>query len=160
MTNVLEELAEQLAVPKTQIRIGSYIFVCSPNLSTGESWSTIIPFKKWSVQAVGYLQTVNGGTAQGVVNFGKLADDIGAADADYFGKWTENSSYGSAGDMVVKDNTGLIDTPDSVTNAPTWNAGGGYFGDTITEMGSLSFSVSGASAELDAVCFALIKIDD
>lgn len=102
-------------------------FVLSAGAATGNgaaSASTVelgwVPFRHFKIVGVGALVTGNGATTKAeAFTVGMPAQDAGAADVDYFGKFAMDTTDGdqwTAGDIIYH---GQFFTPDAEANAGT-----------------------------------------
>jgi hypothetical protein len=95
--------------------------------------SGLIPYKKWRVEAVGFVVSTGGvSTENPVVQFGSSYGDIGAASTRY-GSVTQDINANKefdAHDVYIKDPKNLLGTALALGGAgtPTWAAGDAKLG--------------------------------
>lgn len=101
-------------------------------INTG-SVSVLAAYKKWRVEAVGFVVIVDGiSTENPEVEFGVGYGDI-TTDNDYFGSVIQDvnaNKHFVQDDVYIKDPKGLLGTPLALGNdgTHTWDAGGGQLG--------------------------------
>lgn len=140
-----------------------YVLMSGEHVHQNEYWNLCVPFKTWTVKALGFVVLTSGvSTENPVFEFGKEDDDLSNMDLDCFYKITQDvtaSKHFVAGDCWSYDPDNLVAIPKALNGGGTpTEVKGTLFGEKLPNVGTIAFHRPNDHT-LDVIPWVLIEVE-